>query len=261
MLNGLCCINQYKNTNLKANHNYRPHFVFESRAVSTNTKIQIWKQITTANVIHNAVDWLYQPIQKYKFESKSQPWAAECHRVEGCINQYKNTNLKANHNCSFAPMWYAAAVSTNTKIQIWKQITTKGEFIFEADQLYQPIQKYKFESKSQPVGATEIKFVGCINQYKNTNLKANHNLRFCFCFPPGAVSTNTKIQIWKQITTRGCAGCQHPWLYQPIQKYKFESKSQQGKGVQRHATGCINQYKNTNLKANHNRADRDIMIK
>ena len=36
---------------------------------------------------------LYQPIQKYKFESKSQQNALMISMRLRCINQYKNTNL------------------------------------------------------------------------------------------------------------------------------------------------------------------------
>ena len=36
--------------------------------------------------------------------------------------------------------------------------------------LYQPIQKYKFESKSQHKSLLGFCTASCINQYKNTNL-------------------------------------------------------------------------------------------
>ena len=63
-------------------------------------------------------DELYQPIQKYKFESKSQHHFGYGLFGQCCINQYKNTNLKANHNYDeTVPVRYVA-VSTNTKIQI-----------------------------------------------------------------------------------------------------------------------------------------------
>ena len=61
--------------------------------------------------------------------------------------------------------------------------------------LYQPIQKYKFESKSQPDDYWNNKTLCCINQYKNTNLKANHNGEANAANVEVAVSTNTKIQI------------------------------------------------------------------
>ena len=89
--------------------------------------------------------------------------------AERCINQYKNTNLKANHNAD-----------EQTKKLV---------------KLYQPIQKYKFESKSQLKSAPCRTGSSCINQYKNTNLKANHNSAVPMPVPRQAVSTNTKIQI------------------------------------------------------------------
>ena len=61
---------------------------------------------------------LYQPIQKYKFESKSQQEKDKYVNTWCCINQYKNTNLKANHNLVVLRVFLAVAVSTNTKIQI-----------------------------------------------------------------------------------------------------------------------------------------------
>ena len=171
-------------------------------AVSTNTKIQIWKQITTSQPRGITTSELYQPIQKYKFESKSQQKSAWGRGPDCCINQYKNTNLKANHNWRWFTVVIYRAVSTNTKIQIWKQITTCRPRPGTALTLYQPIQKYKFESKSQHKFAFIQMDYGCINQYKNTNLKANHNLFEDELRGRLAVSTNTKIQIWKQITTK-----------------------------------------------------------
>ena len=226
-------------------------------AVSTNTKIQIWKQITTIVSANTGRSLLYQPIQKYKFESKSQLKALRVLPLVRCINQYKNTNLKANHNQAAINNAMDGAVSTNTKIQIWKQITTKMPTMLLMSRLYQPIQKYKFESKSQPLFRHNPKSHSCINQYKNTNLKANHNYSN---LPTGynfAVSTNTKIQIWKQITTVLMIFTHPSLLYQPIQKYKFESKSQPISSSLRRNLRCINQYKNTNLKANHNKNDYD----
>mgnify|MGYP001125882834 CR=1 FL=1 len=41
--------------------------------------------------------------------------------------------------------------------------------------LFRILQKYKFESKSQPGATCMVKKIGCLEYYKNTNLKANHN--------------------------------------------------------------------------------------
>ena len=92
---------------------------------------------------------VYHPIQKYKFESKSQLFSTSLAPVLWCITQYKNTNLKANHNLSADTLYM--------------------------DKVYHPIQKYKFESKSQHLATYNLPRNWCITQYKNTNLKANHN--------------------------------------------------------------------------------------
>ena len=90
---------------------------------------------------------VYHPIQKYKFESKSQQTVDEPTLSGRCITQYKNTNLKA------------------------------------------------FESKSQLTAATPYAMDRCITQYKNTNLKANHNWQQRLSDAVPGVSPNTKIQI------------------------------------------------------------------
>ncbi len=41
---------------------------------------------------------VFNPIQKYKFESKSQHMCKMLYTNMWCSTQYKNTNLKANHN-------------------------------------------------------------------------------------------------------------------------------------------------------------------
>ena len=66
----------------------------------------------------NGEEVVYHPIQKYKFESKSQPARIIGYSHRRCITQYKNTNLKANHNSFGLNDWVAPGVSPNTKIQI-----------------------------------------------------------------------------------------------------------------------------------------------
>ena len=81
--------------------------------------------------------------------------------------------------CCYLERYRYWVVLTDTKIQIWKQFTTATELL---TLLY-----------------------CCINWYKDTNLKAIHNTslgRFCH---PHVVLTDTKIQIWKQFTTRAIA--------------------------------------------------------
>ena len=62
--------------------------------------------------------WLCHPIQRYKFESNSQPRSKTKDRQFGCVIRYKDTNLKAIHNPYKAASLRAGAVSSDTKIQI-----------------------------------------------------------------------------------------------------------------------------------------------
>ena len=118
----------------------------------------------------------------------------------GCFQWFKDTNLKANHN-RYAnwnkDLW---AVSNGSKILIWKQITTHFE--------------------------TENGKYGCFQWFKDTNLKANHNLLLMVICQFCAVSNGSKILIWKQITT--------------------------ARLLQKKAHRCFQWFKDTNLKANHN---------
>ena len=61
---------------------------------------------------------LCHPIQRYKFESNSQPIDKYRHYLRGCVIRYKDTNLKAIHNLMKIDDTCAIAVSSDTKIQI-----------------------------------------------------------------------------------------------------------------------------------------------
>ena len=118
---------------------------------------------------------LYYLIQRYKFESNSQRCASACFWAIGCIIWYKDTNLKAIHNLAGC---FAVTVL-----------------------LYYLIQRYKFESNSQHSGSLPRSTSGCIIWYKDTNLKAIHNIRLWCTNGKTVVLSDTKIQIWKQFTT------------------------------------------------------------
>ena len=66
----------------------------------------------------------------------------------------------------------------------------------------------------------------CFQWFKDTNLKANHNLAVMSTFAALVVSNGSKILIWKQITTQ--------FLNDPDKSC------------------CFQWFKDTNLKANHN---------
>ena len=96
------CFQWFKDTNLKANHNWTRRKRNWDDVVSNGSKILIWKQITTKTGI---------------FISKI------C-----CFQWFKDTNLKANHNYRTGQPSGLNVVSNGSKILIWKQITTNSQW-------------------------------------------------------------------------------------------------------------------------------------
>ena len=111
-----CCFQWFKDTNLKANHNYTTPILSRYWAVSNGSKILIWKQITTVCV---------------------QGKLLVC-----CFQWFKDTNLKANHNIIAFVMCVGAAVSNGSKILIWKQITTSVSKRTRSISLFPMVQRY-----------------------------------------------------------------------------------------------------------------------
>ena len=170
----MSCIQWFKDTNLKANHNLICFGCIKRMVFFIVKNKLILKQITTGG-------GGYIPIPS-------------------CIQWFKDTNLKANHNAGYIMKVSIHAVFNGSKILIWKQITTPSL-------LYPP-------------------YISCIQWFKDTNLKANHNSSIKNINMINAVFNGSKILIWKQITTN--LALLYPWLR------------------------CIQWFKDTNLKANHN---------
>ena len=143
--------------------------------VADTTKVQIFKQITTR--------W-------------NSEYISSC-----CCWYHKGTNFQANHNMLVLTWNVLTVVADTTKVQIFKQITT-----------------YKGHSH---------RVLCCCWYHKGTNFQANHNSvslvkiflklllipqrykfssksqRICAIYPnSGVVADTTKVQIFKQITTR-----------------------------------------------------------
>ena len=135
--------------------------------------------------------------------------------------------MKANHNARWHSGSTAAVVASTTKIQKWKQITTKSDEFGTVRMLLPVRQRYKNESKSQP-------------RLTDTTVIS-------------VVASTTKIQKWKQITTIRDESI-HPVLLLPVrQRYKNESKSQPRRGRTRACACCCQYDKDTKMKANHNK--------
>ena len=91
------------------------------------------------------------------------------------MSKRKDTNFKANHNGRKVVGPYSLDVCLSAKIRILKQITT----YFRLQKLY----------------------VRCLSKRKDTNFKANHNLKLFDRMIAVDVCLSAKIRILKQITT------------------------------------------------------------
>ncbi len=70
--NGLCCVQYYEISKMKANHNESGQSVVVAFVVFNTTKFQKWKQITTYGGILSAANALCSILRNFKNESKSQ---------------------------------------------------------------------------------------------------------------------------------------------------------------------------------------------
>ena len=113
--------------------------------------------------------------------------------ISDCFQWFKDTNLKANHNVIANFKSTSATVSNGSKILIWKQITTQT-MVFA-------LTTY------------------CFQWFKDTNLKANHNIHLFVKRLLNTVSNGSKILIWKQITTWKCFLNWNKILFPMVQRY------------------------------------------
>ena len=112
----MCCFQWFKDTNLKANHNFCSFSSEKGLAVFNGSKILIWKQITTCSF------WFI---------------FGDC-----CFQWFKDTNLKANHNSFRKVVLRLGAVFNGSKILIWKQITTAKLRHYRSGKLFSMVQRY-----------------------------------------------------------------------------------------------------------------------
>ena len=122
----LSCVQWFKDTKLKANHNHFCIHRFPAFVVSNGSKILNWKQITTRRQHPN---W----------------WRC-------CVQWFKDTKLKANHNKRRRTIFMLLVVSNGSKILNWKQITTLISSLFW--------------------------FYSCVRWFKNTKMKTNYSNKF-----------------------------------------------------------------------------------
>ena len=194
------CFRYHKGTDFQANHNKVYDCRYTLIVVLDTTKVQIFKQITTERRQSNRRFWLFQIPQRYRFSSKSQLRFRILTPDTGCFRYHKGTDFQANHNYD---RYFPPRMS-----------------------LFQIPQRYRFSSKSQPSLNKSAMQSGCFRYHKGTDFQANHNKQAVENFRKLVVLDTTKVQIFKQITTRLGKGCPRVGLFQIPQRYRFSSKSQ-----------------------------------
>ena len=140
-------------------------------------------------------------LQRYYFESESQLYQWVIRYTFCCCLSYKDTILKANHS--------------------------KARPANERFRLLLILQRYYFESESQPSTLAGLITPSCCLSYKDTILKANHSPRQYVRLRCEAVAYPTKILFWKRITADTGLSFLCPKLLLILQRYYFESESQQ----------------------------------
>ena len=145
----LSCFRYHKGTDFQANHNELSKVLISFPVVLDTTKVQIFKQITTEG-------------ENVRFSS-------------GCFRYHKGTDFQANHNYRNVRYFCELVVLDTTKVQIFKQITTRWWL--------------------SPTCSC------CFRYHKGTDFQANHNKGFISALADCVVLDTTKVQIFKQITT------------------------------------------------------------
>ena len=146
--------------------------------------------------------------------------------TNSCFRYHKGTDFQANHNTLLLLTLMVFVVLDTTKVQIFKQITTKCLLVVLSLLLFQIPQRYRFSSKSQP-------------GHRDSMLSR-------------VVLDTTKVQIFKQITTQWCFFAFRWWLFQIPQRYRFSSKSQPLIYKDKQHISCFRYHKGTDFQANHN---------
>ena len=166
-------------------------------------------------------------LQRYYFESESQHKCAWATVAGSCCLSYKDTILKANHSRGRHFQNKTAAVAYPTKILFWKRITAYKQKRIHANRLLLILQRYYFESESQHYHNIYLILLRCCLSYKDTILKANHSIKKEAMNPLTAVAYPTKILFWKRITAEKLYKAKNLTLLLILQRYYFESESQQ----------------------------------
>ena len=220
------CIRYVKDTILKAIYNVLAHGNLSRPTVFDMSKIQFWKQFTTVDSCFISAKSLYSICQRYNFESNLQQHIYSLSAIRNCIRYVKDTILKAIYNLQPLIKRNKVTVFDMSKIQFWKQFTTGWPWLTFLPVLYSICQRYNFESNLQHYADELKKDVYCIRYVKDTILKAIYNNICVFDCETTTVFDMSKIQFWKQFTTKYKHFVLITKLYSICQRYNFESNLQ-----------------------------------
>ena len=170
-------------------------------AVAYPTKILFWKRITAIYCLLLSTQLLLLILQRYYFESESQPHTFIVLSHTGCCLSYKDTILKANHSILGIFHEFLPAVAYPTKILFWKRITAHDEGYVYAYMLLLILQRYYFESESQRKSMKLTGMERCCLSYKDTILKANHSHNIPIIFNTGLLLILQRYYFFKWIIT------------------------------------------------------------
>ena len=169
---------------------------------------------------------MFTVLQRYDFESNSQPIAVPCRNAVGCLPYCKGTILKAIHNetasspfcCAVFTVLQRYDFESNSqrhsqrfgfgfrclpycKGTILKAIHNWNEFNDPNGSVFTVLQRYDFESNSQQLLIRLISRRRCLPYCKGTILKAIHNWACNWKFWGNGVYRIAKVRFWKQFTT------------------------------------------------------------
>ena len=220
--------------------------------VLDTTKVQIFKQITTVLALMVPRCMLFQIPQRYRFSSKSQQYMAYIKILLCCFRYHKGTDFQANHN-SFQQMslkfWGCFRYHKGTDFQANHNIINDD---CSFSRLFQIPQRYRFSSKSQPLHHSQNLLEVVLDTTKVQIFKQITTVVVKHCHTSQVVLDTTKVQIFKQITTNRTGDNNSISLFQIPQRYRFSSKSQQGRMQVKNRLRCFRYHKGTDFQANHN---------
>ena len=140
-----------------------------------------WFKDTNLKANHNRCSGFFQRSYVVFNGSKILIWkqittaSPACVAPIRCFQWFKDTNLKANHNRQSCRRTKTRVVFNGSKILIWKQITTASTLVSANMCCFQWFKDTNLKANHNLVPGVPASSWSCFQWFKDTNLKANHN--------------------------------------------------------------------------------------